>query len=151
MTTTIRLSCSATGAALLAWLALTATADPPAQVTTAGPATAGRVLILENQRTLEGDVERVGDQYRVRRSTGEMWVAALSPDGKVAVTGGMDKQLHVWDAESGKLLRSFVDVEDWPRCAAKGLVPAATVSRLRAGSKRSWTSAATARGPNTTG
>ena len=28
---------------------------------------------------------------------------------------------------------------DWPRCVAKGLVPAATVSRLSAGSKRSWT------------
>jgi hypothetical protein len=34
------------------------------------------VLVLDNERTLEGDVERVGDQYRVRRSVGETWLAA---------------------------------------------------------------------------
>jgi hypothetical protein len=34
----------------------------------------GKVLLLENERALEGDVERVGDQYRVRRSIGETWV-----------------------------------------------------------------------------
>jgi hypothetical protein len=36
----------------------------------------GRVLVLENERTLEGDVERVDDQYRVRRLVGETWVPA---------------------------------------------------------------------------
>src|SRR4051794_28031146 len=35
---------------------------------------AGKVLVLDNQRVLEGEVERVGDQYRVRRSVGETWV-----------------------------------------------------------------------------
>jgi hypothetical protein len=34
----------------------------------------GHVLILENGRTLEGDIEREGSQYRVRRSIGETWV-----------------------------------------------------------------------------
>ncbi len=36
----------------------------------------GKVLVLGNGRTLEGDIERVGDQYRVRRLVGETWVPA---------------------------------------------------------------------------
>src|SRR3954469_17620072 len=40
-----------------------------------GPARAsGKVLLLENDRLLEGDIDRVGDQYRVRRGTGELWL-----------------------------------------------------------------------------
>jgi hypothetical protein len=40
------------------------------------PPTKGKVLVLDNERTLEGDIERQGDQYRIRRSVGETWVAA---------------------------------------------------------------------------
>jgi hypothetical protein len=36
----------------------------------------GRVLILENEHTLTGDVEQVGEQYRVKRLVGETWVPA---------------------------------------------------------------------------
>jgi hypothetical protein len=36
----------------------------------------GRVLILENERTLTGDVEQVGEQFRVKRLVGETWVPA---------------------------------------------------------------------------
>jgi len=39
-------------------------------------ATTGHVLILENARILEGDIERVGAQYRVRRTIGETWIPA---------------------------------------------------------------------------
>jgi hypothetical protein len=42
------------------------------------PATAGKVLVLENENPMEGEVERVGDQYRVRRVVGETWVPAAS-------------------------------------------------------------------------
>jgi hypothetical protein len=42
---------------------------------TASPRTTGHVLVLENGRTLEGDIDREGDQYRVRRSVGETWVS----------------------------------------------------------------------------
>src|SRR5437763_5266971 len=45
-------------------------AAPPA-----GPAT-GKVLVLDNQHVLVGDVERAGDQYRVRRDGGETMVPA---------------------------------------------------------------------------
>lgn len=40
------------------------------------PATTGKVLVLENERTLEGDIERIGEQYRLRRAVGETWVPA---------------------------------------------------------------------------
>jgi hypothetical protein len=36
--------------------------------------TTGKVLVLENERTLEGDIERVGEQFRVRRALGELWL-----------------------------------------------------------------------------
>jgi hypothetical protein len=36
--------------------------------------TAGRVLVLENDRTLEGDIERHGNQYRIKRTIGETWI-----------------------------------------------------------------------------
>lgn len=49
-----------------AWVVLRA--EPPPSGAT------GRVLILDNERTLEGDVEQVGNQYRVRRPVGETWV-----------------------------------------------------------------------------
>src|SRR5215510_2445544 len=40
------------------------------------PPASGKVLVLDNDRTLEGEVERVGEQYRVRRSLGVTWVPA---------------------------------------------------------------------------
>jgi len=36
----------------------------------------GKVLILKNEYTIEGDIERVGDRYCVRRKLGEKWVSA---------------------------------------------------------------------------
>ncbi len=34
----------------------------------------GTVLVLDNDRTLEGDIERVGDQFRLRRGEAVSWV-----------------------------------------------------------------------------
>lgn len=42
----------------------------------AGQPDKGRVLILDTDRVLEGDIERSGDQYRVRRQSGETWLPA---------------------------------------------------------------------------
>jgi hypothetical protein len=36
----------------------------------------GKVLILKNEFTIEGDIEQVGDRYRVRRGTSETWIPA---------------------------------------------------------------------------
>src|SRR5437879_9079893 len=42
------------------------------------PHATGRVLVLDNERAIEGDIDRQGDQYRVRRSVGELRVQAES-------------------------------------------------------------------------
>jgi hypothetical protein len=57
-------------------LGAAALAGPGAGLRAADPAlpTKGKVLVLDNERTVEGDVERVGDQYRVRRAVGETLV-----------------------------------------------------------------------------
>lgn len=36
--------------------------------------TSGRVLVLENDRTLEGDIERHGNQFCIKRTIGETWI-----------------------------------------------------------------------------
>ena len=54
--------------ALLGLVVVPAWADPPAT---------GKVLLLENLHTLEGDIERQGDQYVVRKGDGEMRLSAV--------------------------------------------------------------------------
>jgi hypothetical protein len=69
MVSKIRFALGAMALIVPAWLMVKA-ADTPA------PRTTGHVLVLENGRTLEGDIDREGDQYRVRRSVGETWVSS---------------------------------------------------------------------------
>jgi hypothetical protein len=54
--------------AVLCGLAMAGRAAPP-------PVT-GRVLVLVNERTLTGDIELVGDQYRIKRLVGETFIPA---------------------------------------------------------------------------
>src|SRR5260221_2333101 len=44
----------------------------------------GHVLLLDNDELLEGDIERVGERYRVRQGTGEMSIPAARVTGLVA-------------------------------------------------------------------
>src|SRR5262245_34141016 len=53
-------------AAALAW---SGSAMPPD-----GERYSGKVLLLANERALEGEIERVEDRYCVRRGKGEMWL-----------------------------------------------------------------------------
>ncbi|MBM4070102.1 MAG: hypothetical protein FJ271_14285 [Planctomycetes bacterium] len=48
----------------------------------ASPQTTGKVLVLDNGRTLDGDIERHGQQYRIRRGMGEVWIP-VSPEMKL--------------------------------------------------------------------
>jgi WD40 repeat protein len=64
------------------------------------------------------DLESGKEVHKLVKHTGEVWVAALSPDGKLAVTAGLDKAIHVWDTKTGNHLRSFEDVTDLPRCGS---------------------------------
>jgi hypothetical protein len=36
----------------------------------------GRVIVLDNENTLTGDIERIDEQYRIKRLIGETWVPA---------------------------------------------------------------------------
>ncbi len=70
MNTSFPLLLCAAAVAALAGAALRAADLPP-------PPTSGKVLVLDNEHTLEGDIARVGDQYRVRRPSGaETWLPA---------------------------------------------------------------------------
>jgi hypothetical protein len=76
------------------WTAGRADSPTPAPVT-------GRLLLLENEHTLEGTIERQGDQYRVRRSVGELWIPS-------------DQVLHLCNnyAEAYTFLRSRANLRD---------------------------------------
>lgn len=65
------------------------------------PPAAGRVLILENERTLEGDIQRQGDLYCLKRSIGETWIPADKVLGLFAT--------HV---EAYRVLRARANLDD---------------------------------------
>lgn len=67
MTTKVRMILCVLAVTAPAWMTLRA--GQPA----VGRAT-GKVLVLDNERTLEGDIERVGEQYCIRRQGGELWI-----------------------------------------------------------------------------
>jgi hypothetical protein len=69
MTTKLRFLLCALALSVPGWTSLWA--DDPAST----PKT-GKILILENERPLEGDIERQGDQYLIRRGGSEVWLPA---------------------------------------------------------------------------
>jgi len=77
----------------------------------------GKVLILKNEYTMEGDIERVGERYRVRRKVGETWVPT---DRVLALTASLpDAYLYL----RGRINRDDPDerlrLARW--CRANGL------------------------------
>jgi hypothetical protein len=66
MNTKIPLALCVLAVAAPAWIVLRAAESLPTRPTS--------VLVLDNERTLEGDIERVGEQYRIRRTLGELWI-----------------------------------------------------------------------------
>lgn len=63
----------------------------------------GKVLVLDNDRTLEGDIDKLGDQYRVRRSVGITWVpverAARLCKDKVEALAFLRKRANLQDPD----------------------------------------------------
>lgn len=62
-------------ALLLAAAALATGVRSIAQETTPARST-GKILLLTSERIMEGDVERIGERYRIRRGTSEVWIPA---------------------------------------------------------------------------
>ncbi|MFM7541339.1 MAG: hypothetical protein ACKO9Z_16930 [Planctomycetota bacterium] len=63
----------------------------------------GQVLILDNDRTLEGEIEKVGDQYRLRRGDAVTWIsgqnsAVLCPD-LVSAHKALRQRANLQDAD----------------------------------------------------
>jgi hypothetical protein len=91
--------------AFVALLASRGLADPPAG--------AGQILLLDNRQVLEGVVERVGEQYRVRRDGGETFVPAgralaVCPD-RDAVYRFLRDRTDTSDAEARLSLARWCD------------------------------------------
>lgn len=61
----------------------------------------GRVLVLNNHQVMEGEIEKVGTEYRVRRGTGETWVPG---DGVLCLCQDL--------CEAHRTLRRIANLED---------------------------------------
>ena len=46
--------------------------------------TSGKVLVLDQERILEGEIERIGNRFRIRHSSGETWILATETMALVA-------------------------------------------------------------------
>jgi hypothetical protein len=68
-------------------------------VCVAQPPDAGKVLVLDNDRILEGDIERVGEQYRIRRAAGE----TLLPVNKARTLCRSMEEAYVFLRDSANL------------------------------------------------
>ncbi|MBI2567835.1 MAG: hypothetical protein HYV63_12460 [Candidatus Schekmanbacteria bacterium] len=49
---------------------------------------------IPNIRTFEGHTDRV-------------WLVALSPDGRLALSGSWDKTVKLWEVDTGRNIRTF--------------------------------------------
>ncbi|HEV3203772.1 MAG TPA: hypothetical protein VGY77_05285 [Gemmataceae bacterium] len=55
------------------------------------PANAGQILVLRNERIIQGQIEMEGKQYRIRRQVGETWVPA---DQVLFLCNSMEEAYH---------------------------------------------------------
>ena len=53
------------------------------------------------------DGQPVGEVYRFERHVGRVQCVAVTPDGRVALSGGVDKTLRVWNIKTGDELSTF--------------------------------------------
>lgn len=92
----------------------------------------GTILLLDNEQTLEGDIERVGDQYRIRRAVGETWI----PSARVlALCASKDELLaflrqrsNLYDADERLRLATWCRHQGMPEHA---MLEATAADRLR--------------------
>ncbi len=67
---------------------------------------------LEAQRTLAEAVYTPGTRRIFQGHNNWIWSVAYSPDGRTALSGGLDHVLFLWDMETGEEIRRFTGHED---------------------------------------
>lgn len=100
----------------------------------------GKVLILINEYTMEGDIERVGDRYLVRRRLGETWVPA---DRVMALTASLPDayaylhgRINLDDADERLRLARWCRTNGLPKQALAELQAAADLRPNHAETRR---------------
>ena len=112
MATTKRMTGTATAIAILGAFCLAQESSRPPTVVIpaeqldikAGDPLSARALVTKPP-TITGVVSW---SLETRRHRGTFWCQALSPDGKVLATGGLDGTIRIWDVETGKLVRALI-------------------------------------------
>lgn len=108
--------CTLALAAVLAGTVRAQTPRPPQAIT-------GTILLLENDRILEGAIDRVADQYRIRRGNGELWIPAsrakrLCKDANEAVAV-MQSGINVSDPDERLRLARWCQSNGLKDCALR--------------------------------
>ncbi len=100
----------------------------------------GKILILESERTLEGDIEKVGDQYCVRRSIGETWIPAskvlLLCSSKEEAFHFLASRTNLKDPDERLRLARWCHLQGLPRQALEQVREAVALRPTHAESKR---------------
>ena len=116
----------------------TLVALPVSSSSAQSPPATGHVLVLENERVLEGDIVRDGDQYRIRHRVGETTVPAnsvlaLCADMKEAYTR-VHKRSNLEDPDERMRLAFWCRVHG---LHAEAISELRAAPRARSGSRRS--------------
>ena len=58
-------------------------------------------------KDVKGKGKAMVDIADVEGHTDEVWALALSPDGRLLVSGGKDRRIGVWDVEKNEWVKGF--------------------------------------------
>jgi WD40 repeat protein len=75
--------------------------------------TDGKPVLREAEEALHRATQTSRVQFALRTHTAAVYSVAYSPDGKRLATGSVDKTAKLWDAATGKELRTFSGHTDW--------------------------------------
>lgn len=71
------------------------------------------LLVASSTSAVEDDPVPLDQIHSLEVFTGPMDAVDFSPDGRFLASGGRDRAIRIWDAESGELLTTSIVHEDW--------------------------------------